>query len=67
MASNREIASKLPTLESSIYLIEKALFLSVCLHTNAYSTLGVAMIYNSSMVNLMLVPARLICLVLPVG
>ena len=39
MASDREIASKLPTLESSIYLIEKALFLSVYLRTNVYSTL----------------------------
>ncbi len=39
MASDREIASKLPTLESSIYLIEKALFLSVHLRTNVHSTL----------------------------
>ncbi len=28
---------------------------------------GVVMIYNSSMVNLMVAPARLICLVLPGG
>ena len=39
MASDREIASKLPILKSSIYLIEKALLLRVHLRTNVHSTL----------------------------
>ncbi len=40
MAFDREIAFKLPTLRSSIYLIEKVLFLSAYFRTNVHSTLG---------------------------